>query len=324
MAMRLLYLKRTPKAINATFPDMSIPMALPSVAANNNLLGIVYISLAILMLSSMDTVAKSLVTSDYSSFQILFLRGSINMVLLFLIMPFVGGPKLLRTNRFLAHGLRGLFGFLAPLCFFTALNSLQLAEATVVFFIAPFLMTALSVPLFKEKVGIHRWGAIFTGFCGVLYVIQPTSEIFDPAVFLVLTASLAYTFLMLSSRWLGRVDATYTIVFYVTFWVTVFSSTMVYFVWKDMPFDDVLLVGLMAVLSLAGNFFIVKAFTVAEVGAITPFEYSGLLWATLFGFFFFGEIPGFNVWIGIAIIAASGLYMVYRENKKRPAPVEQA
>lgn len=294
-------------------------MSNPIKIANNNLLGIVYITLAIFMLSSMDAVAKQLVSSDYSSFQILFLRGCINLVVLCCLMPFMGGLRLVKTNRFWVHGLRGLFGFLAPLCFFTALTSLQLAEATVVFFVAPFVMTALSVPLFKEKVGVHRWGAIIVGFCGVLYVAQPTSDIFNPAVLLVLAASLAYTFLMLSSRWLGRVDPTFTIVFYVTFWVTLFSATMVFFVWKDMPLNDVLAVGAVALLSLAGNFFIVKAFTIGEVGAITPFEYSGLFWAVLFGFIFFGEVPAFNVWVGITIIAASGLYMVYRENKKRPA-----
>jgi len=91
-----------------------------------------------------------------------------------------------------------------------------------------------------------------------------------------------------------------------------------------MAFNDILAVGAMAVLSLAGNFCIVKAFTTGEVGVITPFEYTGLLWAVLFGFFFFDDIPQSNVWIGIAIIAASGLYMVYRENKKGPHTKVQA
>ncbi|WP_169567292.1 DMT family transporter [Sneathiella limimaris] len=298
-------------------------MAIPITANNNNLLGILYISLAILMLSSMDAVAKSLVTADYSSFQILFLRGCINLTLLSIAMPFLGGIKLVRTTRFWAHGLRGLFGFLAPVCFFSSLTSLQLAEATVVFFISPFVMTALSVPLFKEKVGIHRWSAIFVGFCGVIWVVQPTSEIFDPAIFLVLAASLSYTFLMLSSRWLGQTDKTYTIVFYVTFWVTILSAPVALYVWQDMEFQHFIAVGGMALLSLAGNFFIVKAFTIGEVGAITPFEYLGLVWALMLGFFFFDEVPLPHVWIGMAVIALSGLYMVYRENKKRPAPKEE-
>ncbi|MBL4667579.1 MAG: DMT family transporter [Sneathiella sp.] len=286
---------------------------------NKNLAGIIYISIAIFMLASMDAVAKSLVTADYSVFQILFIRGCINFVILSLLMPFMGGLKLVRTSRFFVHGVRGFFGFLAPFCFFTALSSMPLAETTVIFFVSPFIMTALSVPLFKEKVGIHRWGAIIVGFCGVLYVAQPTSGEFNSTILIVLAGSFSYCFLMLASRWLGQTDHTFTIVFYVTFWTTIFSSAGAYYYWQDIPTEDLAAIGLMALLSLGGNFCIVKAFNIGEVGVITPFEYTGLIWAVLLGIIFFNEIPESNVWVGTSIIAASGLYMVYRENKKRPA-----
>jgi len=302
------------------FPVMTGPVGVQ----NKNLGGIIYIVIAIFMLASMDAVAKRLVTAEYSVFQILFIRGCINLVILSLAMPFFGGFRLVKTNRFLIHGMRGFFGFLAPFCFFTALSSMQLAETTVIFFVSPFIMTALSVPLFKEKVGVHRWGAIFVGFCGVLFVAQPTGDGFNSTVFIVLAGSFSYCFLMLASRWLGQTDATFTIVFYVTFWTIIFSSIGAFFFWKEMPMQDLAAVGLMAVLSLAGNVCIVKAFNIGEVGVITPFEYTGLIWAVLFGAFFFNEIPGFNVWVGSSIIAVSGLYMVYRENKKRPALEEQA
>jgi drug/metabolite transporter (DMT)-like permease len=285
---------------------------------SNNIAGIIFISIAIFMLASMDAVAKWLVQSDYSVFQILFIRGCINLTILSCAMPFFGGIRLIKTKRFGAHSLRGIFGFVAPFLFFSALQSMPLAEATVIFFVAPFIMTAASVPIFKEKVGIHRWGAILVGFCGVLYVIQPTSDIFNPAAFLVLGSALAYSFLMLASRWLGQTDATFTIVFYVTFWTVTVSAFAQPFVWQPIPFQDVLIIGLMALLSLAGNFFIVKAFTIGEVGVITPFEYSGLLWAVLFGVFIFDEVPGSNVWVGVSAIAVSGLYIVYRENRKKP------
>ncbi|MEH6494977.1 MAG: DMT family transporter [Pseudomonas marincola] len=287
---------------------------------DKNLAGIIYIVIAIFMLASMDAVAKSLVTADYSVFQILFVRGSINFVILSLLMPFMGGLMLLRTSKFKLHGIRGFFGFLAPFCFFTALTSMPLAETTVIFFVSPFIMTALSVPLFKEKVGIHRWGAILVGFCGVLYVAQPTSDGFNSTVLIVLAGSFAYCFLMLASRSLGQTDHTFTIVFYVTFWTIIFSSAGAYYYWQPIPFEDLSAIGLMALLSLGGNFCIVKAFTIGEVGVITPFEYTGLIWAVLLGIIFYDEIPGLNVWVGTSLIAASGLYMVYRENKKkRPA-----
>ncbi len=283
-----------------------------------NMAGILYMTIAIFMLSAMDTVAKWLVEADYSVFQILFVRGCINLAVLLIAMPFLGGPTLLRTSRLWAHAIRSLFGFIAPFLFFTALISMPLAEATVVFFISPFVMTALSVPLFKEKVGIHRWGAILVGFAGVVYVAQPTSEVFNPAVLFVIGGSLSYCFLMLASRWLGKTESTFTIIFYLTLGTTLIGACAMPFVWKDMPLLDVGIISLMAILSLMGNIFIIRAFMTGEVGVITPFEYTGLLWAVLLGFVFFNEIPTINVWIGISVIAASGLYLVYRENRKRP------
>ena len=72
----------------------------------------------------------------------------------------------------------------------------------------------------------------------------------------------------------------------------------------------------MAILSLAGNICLIKSFAMGEVGVIAPFEYTGLLWAVLLGFFIFGDFPAVNVWIGVVVIAGSGLYMIYRENLK--------
>ncbi|MEP3247683.1 MAG: DMT family transporter [Sneathiella sp.] len=285
----------------------------------NNLAGIFYMIAAIFTLATMDAAAKWLVESDYSVFQILFVRGLMNVMVMLALVPFVGGLSLIKTQRKFAHTVRGVLGFIAPFMFFTALQTMGLAEATVVFFISPFIMTALSVPMFKEYVGVHRWGAIVVGFGGVLYVVQPTSEVFNPAAFLVLGGSLAYCFLMLSSRWLGKTEATFTIVFYVNFAVMICGAIGAPFYWMDMPLADIGIVGIMAFLSLVGNFFIVKAFTIGEVGVITPFEYTALVWAVILGFVLFDEIPSNNVWIGSAIIAASGLYMVYRENRKKPA-----
>jgi len=148
-------------------------MTTPIGVQNNNLAGIIYVVIAIFLLASMDAVGKRLVTADYSTFQILFIRGCINLVLLSVAMPFVGGIRLVKTNRFWAHGVRGFFGFLAPLGFFTALATLPLADATVVFFIAPFVMTAASVPIFGEKVGVHRWGLFLQDLGGYFTLYSP-------------------------------------------------------------------------------------------------------------------------------------------------------
>jgi len=232
-----------------------------------------------------------------------------------------GGVRTIKTRQYGGHCLRILLALAAPMLFFLSLKTLPLADATVIFFVSPFIMTALSVPLFREKVGLHRWGAIVIGFTGVLIVMRPTSDILESDAILVLGASLAYSGVMLSGRWLGRTETTFTIVFYTVSGVTLLALLICPFFWQPMTLKDVGLVAVMAILSLLGNLFMVKSFSIGEVGVITPFEYTGLLWAVLLGYFVFSDFPAANVWLGVAVIGCSGLYMVYRENLRRKSSI---
>ena len=241
-------------------------------------------------MSSMDAVAKFLVEANYSVFQILAIRGLFNLTVLFGWLFTHGGWTSLKTRQYGGHGLRIVLGLMAPLLFFLSLKKMPLADATVIFFISPFVMTALSVPLFKEKVGIHRWGAIFLGFTGVLIVMQPTSGILEIEAFMVLGASLSYCGIMLAGRWLGTTETTFTIMFYMTLGTTVIATAASFFFWQPIGLRDLGLVAVMAMLSLAGNLCLIKSFSIGEVGVITPFEYTGLLWAVLLGFFIFSNL----------------------------------
>ncbi|TNE33283.1 MAG: DMT family transporter [Alphaproteobacteria bacterium] len=282
-----------------------------------NLKGILLMVVGICLLSTMDAVAKLLVEANYSVIQILFIRGLVTMPFLLLWVLMRGGIARLRTRKIKAHIIRALFGFAAPMCFFLSLKNLPLADATVIFFVSPFIMTAASVPLFGEKVGIHRWGAIVVGFMGVLIVMQPTSGALQMDAFFVLGAAVCYCAFMLSGRWLGSTESTFAIVFYATAGLTLLAGIFTPFFWQPIPLDDLGLIGVMAALSLTANTLMVRSFTIAEVGVITPFEYTGLLWAVLLGFVIFSDLPALNVWIGVAVIGSSGLYMVYRENRRR-------
>ena len=197
------------------------------------------------------------------------------------------------------------------------MKELPLADATVIFFISPFVMTALSVPLFGEKVGIHRWSAIMLGFIGVLIVMQPTSGVLKMDALMVIGASLCYSGVMLTGRVLSKTETTFTIIFYSNLGVLIATACLAVFFWHPIPLQDVALVALMALLSLAGNICLVKSFALGEVGVITPFEYTGIFWAVMLGYLIFGDFPGLHVWLGVVIIAGSGLYMIYRENRKR-------
>lgn len=273
--------------------------------------------IGVFLMSSMDAVGKFLVQADYSVIQILAIRGMINSTILLTWMATHGGFGSIKTNQYKGHGLRIVFGLMAPLLFFMSLKTLPLAEATVIFFVSPFVMTALSVPIFKEKVGIHRWGAIFVGFAGVLIVMQPVSGILELEAFMVLGASLSYCAIMLIGRWLGTTESTFTIIFYMTLGTTTITGIISIFIWEPIPLQDVGLIAAMAILSLSGNICLIKSFNFGEVGVITPFEYTGLLWAVILGYLVFAEFPANYVWAGVAVIGASGLYLVYRENRKK-------
>ncbi len=271
----------------------------------------------IFFMSTMDAVAKLLVEANYSVIQMLAIRGVVLMPFLCAWLFARGGPRLIKTRKIRGHGLRIIFGVFAPLLFFQSLKELPLADATVIFFVSPFVMTALSVPLFKEKVGIHRWSAILIGFAGVLIVMQPTSGLLKMEAFMVLGASLCYCGVMLTGRVLSQTETTFTIIFYSNVGLTAIAGLISVFFWQPMPLSDVGLVVMMAILSLGGNICLVRSFALGEVGVITPFEYTGLLWAVLLGYFIFADFPALNVWVGVVVIAGSGLYMIYRENLRR-------
>ena len=287
-------------------------------AGRSYLPGILYICAGILFLTAMDGVAKWLVEADYSPFQVLAVRGwIITTVLLAWSWRSAGGLRRLATARPMHHALRTAIGFLAPFSFFSALKEMPLADATVVFFGAPFMMAALSVPLLKEHVGLHRWGAIVVGFVGVVIALQPGEGTFQAAAFLVLGGSLAYSLINIMGRWMGRTETAFQMVFYFNFGTALIATCALPFVWQDMPLEHLGVIGILAALAIVGHIFMTKAFFSAPVGVVAPFEYTALIWSTLIGFLVWGDWPVPSIWIGAGVIAASGLYLVHREGLNR-------
>lgn len=281
----------------------------------SNYRGVVYMMIGAAFLSLMDAVAKVIVEANYPVLQMLAVRGWIVLTLMILWMLYEGSFAQLKTRRPLAHFARAVLGLLAPLFFFVSLKDLPLADATILFFVSPFLMTALSVPLFKEKVGLHRWVAIIAGFIGIVIVVRPGSASFQMAALLPLAASVCYVGIMLLGRFLGSTESNLTIIFYVTLGSTIVSSVAQPWVWEPVSLPDLGVMFVMALLYLGGSYFLLRAFIVAEIGAVAPFEYSGIIWAILLGYVFWGDVPDEIVFLGASIVVASGVYMIYRERR---------
>ncbi len=274
-----------------------------------------------LVLTGMDVVVKLVVQADYHPVQVLFIRGWVVLAIMLVILPFFGGLRALIPGRPIALVARGLIGFLAPFSFFTALKTVPLADATVVFFAAPILMTGLSPFVLKERVGLYRWAAVLVGFIGVLVAMQPsTMGGFDPLIGLVFLAMLTYSALGLMGRWLSDTETTFRLVFYFNMGILIVSTVLAPFFWQPLPLEVFAGMATIAILALVGHAFVTQAFVSAPLAVVSPFEYSSLLWAAVLGYLAFGDFPEVAVWIGGAIIAASGTFILYREARLAKKP----
>lgn len=286
---------------------------LPRAARQNRPLhGIACMSAAIVIMTSMDAFGRLLVLAGFSVFQVLALRSLIILALFAAALPWLGGLAALKSSRPGAHLLRAVFGAGAPLFFFASLRHLPLADATAVFFGATFLITALSVPVLKERVGPHRWASVVVGFIGVVIVTRP-GQGFEPAALLAFGASVCYAFMVVIGRWMGDTEPVFRQVFYFNLGLAVASLPFLPFVWLPMTDDHLLMLAAMTALSIVGQFVITRAFVVAPLGVVAPFEYTALAWAPVLGYLVWGDVPDAWVVSGSLIIVASGLYLLHRE-----------
>ncbi len=282
--------------------------------------GIVCIVLAMLLFTLIDTLVKWLSARGYATWQLVFCRSLFSYIPILLLIRFQGGVRLLRTTRLRAHLLRAVVGLGALWTWFYAYRQLALADAYALGFSAPLFMTALSVPLLGERVGIHRWGAVAVGFAGVLIMVQPGSGVFDVAALWVLVSAVLYALAMIQVRGLGATEPALTTVFYFTSLCTVASAVSLPMVgqWPETWLDGSLMVAV-GLLGGVAQVCLAQAYRLAPVSTIAPFDYTGMVWAVLLGLAVFGEAPGWPVLVGSAVVIASGLYILRREALRRPA-----
>jgi len=284
-------------------------------------LGISYAVVGMLGMSVMDTCAKFL-GEGYAISQIVLVRNGIGAlaVLAFVIVSGAGLASL-RPRRPGLLALRSLLNIAAAFLFFTGLRYLPLADAFAVVFAAPLFITALSVPVLGEHVGLRRWAAVVVGFLGVLVVVQPGTESFRVEALLPLSAALAYAVSMLVGRKLTRDLSTAAIMFWPSVGAVLVTAVMIPAQWQTPGLPDAGVFLLMGIIGTAGMSLITQGYRHAPAAVIAPFDYTVLVWGVIFGWFFWRDIPAPNVWAGAAILVASGLYILHRETRK-PKPVQ--
>lgn len=296
-------------------PEMTQADALPT-APDAVRPAILRFVLAVLLFGGMDTLIKHL-SAGYPVAQLMFVRSLVALLLVGGIAVAWAGRGELRTRRPLAHIVRAFATLVSMGCFFYAFKHLPLAEVYVLSFAGPLFVTALSMPLLGEPVGWRRWAAVLVGFGGVVVMARPEAGTPSLPVLVGLTAAFFYALAMVTVRRLARTESNAAIVVYALATVTVVSGVAAVPVWQAPDPGDAVLMLAVGTLGAGAQMLMTQAFRLAPAAVVAPFEYTGMIWATLFGFLVFGDVPTPAMLSGAAIIIASGLYILHRETMRR-------
>lgn len=231
-------------------------------------------------------------------------------------------PRVLRSVRPGLQTLRGLAMLSSSLLFITGLQFLPIAAASATAFVAPIFVTALSVMLLAEKVGVRRWAATVTGLVGVIIIVRPGTAGFTIASLLPLLSALAWAVTLVVTRIMSGADRTTTTMAYGALVGVLVLSAIVPLYWVTPTWTELAIGVAIGLSSTAGHWIVVMAFRYADASVLAPFSYSQLLWVTLFGLLVFGEVPDIYTAVGAAIVIASGVYTAHRERQRRIAAVK--
>jgi drug/metabolite transporter (DMT)-like permease len=308
----------------AAGPD-SAPLPLPekkSVArtaparADRPFRGIALILLSTVFLGTSDATSKYL-SSTLPSIEIAWIRFLV-FVLIMVPAMLPGTPLYaLHSRRPGLQLMRAMALLASSLLFISGLRFLPIAEASATSFVSPLFVTALSIFLLGENVGLRRWVATAVGLIGVLIILRPGSSAFHPAAFFPIVSAFAWACTLIMTRMMSGRERTVTTMTWSSVAGLCILSALVPLVWVAPSWHDVLFGILIGVASTAGQWIVVLAFRYADASVLAPFSYTQLLWVSMLGFLIFGEVP--DVWTvtGAAIIVASGLYTAHREHIRR-------
>jgi drug/metabolite transporter (DMT)-like permease len=214
---------------------------------------------------------------------------------------------------------RSVLLFAASAFYFLGLQIVELPTAAAISFVGPIIVTALSVPMLGEKVGVRRWTAVLVGFAGAVVIIRPDAGTVQWGAVLILLDALCYAFYQILARKVGSIDPAAVSITLSGIGGFVISTAILPFSALVMPVGavDWLVFVLVGMWGLLGHFFVIKAYQWGSASLVAPLCYGELIGATLLGYLIFAELPDLFVWIGAAIIIASGLYITYREHRLR-------
>lgn len=281
--------------------------------------------LGMLMFALNDAMGKWLVSS-YGLGQVILIRSVAAFIILSPLLWKAGFAPIVGAERKGMQLARVIFSTVEVFCFYYAVMYLPLADVMTYWLAAPIYVAAASPFLLGEKVGWRRWSAIAVGFVGVIITLEPSSAMFTMPAVISIIGSAAFAFMMISGRFLrGTPDS--TLVFFQITGAGIAGLFFVPFDWSPIQSQtDLLLLGLLGVVAMAAHMLVNRALKMSDAATVAPLQYTLLLYAVIFGWMFFGDVPRLTMIIGAVLIVASGLFIFIREQmlKRRQAdpPIE--
>lgn len=292
--------------------------------------GMILMAGCMLILPLMDAIAKYMATAEaMSPGQVTFYRFFFQLAATLPFLLWLRGLSALEAKRPWLNLLRGAIHGAASLLFFTAVKYMPLADVFAIYFVEPFILTALSAIFLKEQVGWQRWTAIVVGFIGAMIVIQPSYEIFGPIALMPVACAFLFAIYMFLNRAIGDADSPITMQTMSGVGGTLFMGAALLIgvstgeanLTPSLP-ASLTGLGLLVLLgAISGHIhlLVVRAFRMAPLSILAPFQYFEIIAAVILGYVLFGEFPTASKWLGIAIIIASGLFILWREKRRSEA-----
>lgn len=301
-----------------------------SLTAENPLKGMGLMAGCMIVLPVMDAIAKYMATFEtMSPGQVTFYRFLFQLLSLLPLLLIVSRGAI-HTRRPWMNLLRGALHGAASLMFFMAVKYMPLADVFAIYFVEPFMLTMMSAIFLGERVGWRRWMAIIVGFGGAMIVIQPSYAIFGWTALLPVVCAFLYTLYLFMNRALGEGDSPLVMQTIAGLGGTLFtaaalgigSGLAVADFEISLPGSSLGLVLLVLLGSISGyvHLLVVRAFRLASLSLLAPFQYFEIISATVLGYALFGDFPTTSKWFGIAIIVGSGLFIIWRERARATQP----
>lgn len=272
--------------------------------------------LAGLCFSTLDAAAKWLVR-DHPLFVVVWARYFGQTLVVIPLAWHRAGPGFWRTKHLRMQLARSVFLVAATMCFFGSLRFVPLAEGTAIMFLSPMIAVVLSMPVLGERPTRSRWIAATVGFVGILLLVRPGAAVFQPAALLLVLAALCNTLYQLLTRKVPN-DSPHTTLFYSALVGTVALSVALPF--SEMPSEvthsDVFFLLLLGFLAGLGHWAFTAALLAAPAALVAPFTYIHMVWATIYGYLVFGQLPDAISALGMAVIVGTGVGLALRERRR--------